>query len=134
MSMIFDALKHAYASVALVPIIPFFIVYFVLKARTGDRKQAIRTAMDVTTAFLISTVAVLINNRFGGSFGLYLILLVMLIGGGLIGNAQNRARGKVDAAKLFRAVWRLSFFGMSVLYVLLMFIEIIVIFGKAANS
>ena len=134
MSTIYDARKHVYASGAIVPIIPFLIVFFVMRARGGDRKKAIRTAMDVTTAFLISTVAVLINNRFGGSFGLYLILLIMLILAGLIGNAQNRARGKVDASKLFRAVWRLSFFGMTVLYVLLMFVEVIVIFGKAANS
>ena len=134
MSTIYDALKHAYASVAIVPIIPFFIVFFFMRARTGARKMAIRKAMDVTPVFLITTVAVLINNRFGGSFGLYLILLIMLILAGLIGNAQNRARGTVDAAKLFRAVWRLSFFGMSVLYVLLMFVEVIVIFGKAANS
>ncbi len=131
MSTIFHALTHVYATIALVPIIPFFLVYFVVTARGGERKQAVRSAMDVTTAFLISTVAVLINLRFGTSFGLYLILLVMLIGAGLLGNAQNRARGKVDAAKLFRAIWRLSFFGMAILYVLLMVVEVFVIIGKA---
>lgn len=49
----------------------------------------------------------------------------MLIGGGLIGNAQNRARGKVDPRKLLRAVWRLSFFGLSVLYIILMLLAIV---------
>ncbi|MFC5532169.1 DUF3397 domain-containing protein [Cohnella yongneupensis] len=132
MSTIFDVLTRVYATIALIPIIPFFVVYFVVSTRGGDRKRAIRAAMDVTTAFLIATVAVLINLRLGTTFGLYLIILIMLIVGGLIGNAQNRVRGQVDAAKLIRAVWRLTFFGMSVLYVIFMFVEIVVIFGKAA--
>ncbi|MFD0672025.1 DUF3397 domain-containing protein [Cohnella sp. GCM10027633] len=134
MGTIFEALKHAYATIALVPIIPFLIVYFVISARGGDRKQAIRTAMDVTTVFLIGIVAALINDRFGTTFGLYLLILLMLIGGGLIGNAQNRARGKVDTSKLIRAVWRLSFFGMSVLYIILMFVQILVAIGKAVQA
>lgn len=126
MGMIFEALKLSYATIAVVPVIPFLIVYFVISARGGDRKQAIRTAMDVTTVFLIGIVAALINERFGTSFGLYLIILLMLLVGGLIGNAQNRARGKVDTSKLIRAVWRLSFFSLTALYVILMVIHIIV--------
>jgi hypothetical protein len=125
MSSIWDSLVHAYAVLAVVPIVPFLLVFFVVSIRNGDRKKAFRMAMDVTNAFLIGCVAMLINSRLNTHFGLFFLILLLLIGGGLIGNAQNRVRGKVDVSKLVRAVWRLSFFLMTVLYVLLMSLELI---------
>ncbi|WP_424768279.1 DUF3397 domain-containing protein [Paenibacillus sp. sgz302251] len=109
---------------ALIPIIPFAIVFFVYGAIIRDRKKAFRLAMDVTTALLIGCVAALFNDIFNNQFGLYGILLFMLIGGGLLGNAQFRKRGAVDAKKIFRTVWRISFFSMSVLYILFMCISL----------
>lgn len=76
--------------------------------------------MDITTALLIGCVAVLFNRIFSNSFGLYGILLVMLIGGGLLGNLQFRKRGQVDVRKIFRAIWRLGFFAMGIMYIVLM--------------
>ena len=78
------------------------------------------TAMDITTALLIGCVAVLFNRLFSNSFGLYGILLLMLLGGGLIGNLQFRKRGRVDARMIVRAVWRVGFFVMGTMYILLM--------------
>ncbi|MFC5467151.1 DUF3397 domain-containing protein [Cohnella suwonensis] len=124
MGAIWHALVQSYAFIATVPVIPFLLVYFV-GARGGDRKAAVRLAMDVTTIFLIGFVAGALNTRLHSNFSLYFILLVMLVGGGLIGNAQNRLRGKVDAGKLFRAVWRLSFFCLVPVYLLLMLLEIV---------
>ncbi len=123
MASFWDALVKAYAALAVVPIIPFLLVFAVVSVRSGDRNRAIKLSMDITTAFLLGCVSMLLN-RMGTSFGPYIILLFMLIMGGLIGGAQNRLRGKVDAAKLIRAIWRLSFLVMSVMYVLLMVIEL----------
>jgi hypothetical protein len=125
MSAIWGSLVQAYAFLAVVPVIPFFLVYWIVKVRRADRRKAIRTAMDVTTAFLIGCVAMLLNRRLSTDFGLYFIILLLLIGGGLIGNAQNRIRGKVDTSKLVRGVWRLTFFLMGLMYLLLMCLEII---------
>ncbi|MOA18947.1 hypothetical protein D3C78_1392940 [compost metagenome] len=50
----------------------------------------------------------------------------MLLGAGLLGNAQFRKRGAIDGKKIFRTVWRLSFFAMSALYIVFS----LVIFGK----
>jgi hypothetical protein len=125
MNSIWNALVQSYAFLATIPIIPFLLVYIVASVRGGDRKRAFRLAMDVTNAFLIGCVAVLLNQRLHTNFGLFFLFLLMLIGGGLIGNAQNRIKGKVDANKLFRAVWRLSFFFLAVLYVILMLLEFI---------
>ncbi|KIL34637.1 hypothetical protein SD71_18570 [Cohnella kolymensis] len=125
MSAFWGSLVHAYAFLAVVPVIPFLVVYWIVKARGGDRKKAIRAAIDVTNAFLIGCVAMLLNRRLSTDFGLYFIILLLLIGGGLIGNAQNRIRGKVDTGKLVRGVWRLTFFLMGIMYLLLMSLEII---------
>ncbi|WP_372630752.1 DUF3397 domain-containing protein [Cohnella sp.] len=126
MSSIWNALVQAYAFLATVPVIPFILVYVIMTVRGNDKKNAIQLSMDITTVFLFGVVAHLLNERLGTSFGPFFLLLVMLIGGGLIGNAQNRVRGKVDPKKLVRAIWRLSFFGLSVLYIFLMFLAIII--------
>ncbi|WP_027091091.1 DUF3397 domain-containing protein [Cohnella thermotolerans] len=132
MASFWDALVKAYAALAVVPIIPFLLVFAVVNLRSGDRKRAIKLSMDITTVFLIGCVSSLLN-RMGTSFGPYIILLFMLIAGGLIGGAQNRLRGRVDTAKLIRAIWRLSFLVMSVLYVLLMLVELAKrVFGSPA--
>ncbi|WP_082083934.1 DUF3397 domain-containing protein [Paenibacillus beijingensis] len=122
MQWLWESMKQAYAFLAIVPIIPFAIVYYGYGALIRDRKRALRTAMDVTTLMLIGCVAVLFNRLFSNSFGLYGILLLMLIGGGLLGNLQFRSKGEVDVKRVVRAVWRIGFFIMSVLYVLLMFV------------
>ncbi|MGG1637808.1 DUF3397 domain-containing protein [Paenibacillus sp. MCAF9] len=124
MEMIWESIKHAYAYLAVIPIIPFTIILFGYGAYIQDRKKAFRLAMDVTTALLIGCVAVLFDELFNSRFGIYGILLFMLLGGGLLGNAQFRKRGAVDAKKIFRTIWRLSFFTMSVLYIVFMCIGI----------
>ncbi|MBB6729667.1 DUF3397 domain-containing protein [Cohnella zeiphila] len=124
MAALWNALVTAYAVLALVPILPFMLIFAVVYIRTRDRKRAIKLSMDVTTFFLVGCVATLLNGL-GTTFGPYLILLFMLIVGGLIGNAQNRSKGRIDATKLVRAVWRLSFLMMSVLYILLGLVELL---------
>lgn len=127
MSGIWDFFIRFYVALALIPLLPFAIVFFGYGAYIQDRKKALRMAMDVSTVFFIPCVAGLFKLAFDSNFGLYGILLAMLIGGGLLGNAQFRKRGAVDVKRIFKAVWRLSFFATSALYVLFM----IVMIGKA---
>ncbi len=104
---------------SIMPVIPFVLVYFTTYYVKRDKKAAIKLAMDVTTFFLILSVSALFNNVFGSKFGFFLILLVLLIAVGLIGGAQNRLKGKVDMRRLLRAVWRLTFAGTGIAYILL---------------
>jgi Protein of unknown function (DUF3397). len=117
---IWNSIQYAYTALALIPILPFAIVLFGYGAIIQDRKKALRMAMDVSTAFFILCVGGLIQLLFNTNFGLYGILLFMLLGGGLLGNAQYRKRGSVDVKRIFKMVWRLSFFAMSFLYVVFM--------------
>ncbi|MOA65996.1 hypothetical protein D3C78_1926020 [compost metagenome] len=68
---------------------------------------------------------------FGSGFGFYLILLILLIALGLIGGAQNRLKGKVDIKRMFRAVWRLTFAGTGIAYVVLFLISFITYISAA---
>ncbi|MBD3918001.1 DUF3397 domain-containing protein [Paenibacillus sp. PR3] len=121
---LWESVRQVYAFLAVIPVIPFALIYWGYGSFANDRKKAFMLAMDVTTVLLVGCVAVLFNNIFGGSFGFYLIVLVLLLLGGFIGNMQFRKRGAVDSKKVFRAVWRIGFLFMSVLYVLFMFIGI----------
>lgn len=132
MSWIWNVLTGTYKIMAAMPFIPFLIVYYVGVMRGRQKKDAIRLAMDVTTIFLIGIVSALLSTRTGSSLGFFVILLVMLVGAGLIGNAQTRVRGAIDPRRIFRAVWRLSFFAMAVLYLLLMTLQLI--FPASAHS
>jgi hypothetical protein len=125
MSSIWDAIVYVYATLAVVPVIPFLVVYLIMAVRGADRRAAFRLSMDITTIFLLGIVASLLNSRTGSHFGMYFIALVMLVGAGLIGNAQNRLRGRINAPRIFRAIWRLSFIALSLLYVLLLSLELI---------
>ncbi|ALS27340.1 hypothetical protein IJ21_19390 [Paenibacillus sp. 32O-W] len=120
MDWIVKNVNYLYAVLAVAPVIPFALVYYIYGAFVKDRKKAFRMAMDVTTGLLIGCVAVLFDKIFNSGFGLYGIMLVMLLGGGLLGNLQFRKRGAVNVKHIVKVVWRLGFFAMSLLYVVLM--------------
>lgn len=118
-------LMNSVIALSIIPILPFLIVYFIGIGLKKDKKKTILIAMDVTTFFLVLSVSALFNIAFENGFGFYLILLIVLISAGLIGGAQNRLKGKVDGKRLFRAVWRISFFFMSAGYLLFMIVGLI---------
>lgn len=120
-----EALVSSFIVLAMVPIIPFGLAYFIHYYVKRDKKTALKLAMDVTTLFLILSVSALFNNVFHSTFGFYLILLILLVVGGLIGGAQTRLKGKVDGRKLVRVVWRLAFAGTGLAYILLFLISFI---------
>ncbi len=119
MSQLWNYLNTVYAVIAIIPVIPFFTVLICYSLFTGDRKKAMRVAMDITVFFLIGVVAALFNMIFGGKFGFFGILLLMVLAGGFFGNLQYRKRGKADPVKIIKMVWRISFFVLGSLYLLL---------------
>lgn len=120
-----EALVSSFIVLAIVPFVPFFLVYFIHFSLRHDRKAALKLAMDVTTLFLIFSVSALFNNVFHSTFGFYLIVIILLITGGLIGGMQTRVKGKADVRKLLRVVWRLAFAATGIAYILLFLISII---------
>lgn len=80
-------------------VFPFLIVYWAMYGWKKDKRASLRTAMDVTTVFLIFSVSALFNLTFDSNFGFYLTMILILIALGLIGGAQNRLKGKVDGVE-----------------------------------
>ncbi len=122
---IVDIFIQIYAVLAIAPAIPFAIVWIAVYLYKKEKKLATKRAMDVTTALLIGVVAVLYDDVFQSTFGIYLLILLFLLGFGLLGNMQQRAKGKVDLRRTARAVWRLGFMGLSAAYVLLMAVGLV---------
>ncbi|AIQ19895.1 hypothetical protein H70357_26685 [Paenibacillus sp. FSL H7-0357] len=120
-----EFLRNSFITISVIPIVPFLIVYFAGIGLKKEKKSTFLLAMDVTTLFLLLSVSALFNIIFDSGWGFYLILLIVLISTGLIGGAQNRLKGKVDGKRLLRAVWRLTFFFMTVSYILFLFVGLI---------
>ena len=125
MGALWDVVKQAYGYLSVLPFIPFAAVYIGTYLYSRDRKQSIRMAMDVTMVFLIGSVSGLFNQLFGGSFGFYGILLVMLICAGLLGNLQYRTKGRFDPVRIIRVIWRIGFFVLALLYIIFLIIGLI---------
>jgi hypothetical protein len=125
MGALWEVVKQAYGYLSVLPFIPFAAVYIGTYLYSRDRKQSIQLAIDVTMVFLIGSVSGLFNQLFGGSFGFYGILLVMLIGAGLLGNLQHRTKGRFDPVRIVRIVWRVGFFVLAVLYIIFLIVGLI---------
>ncbi|HZG55901.1 DUF3397 domain-containing protein [Paenibacillus sp.] len=124
MSWVIDAVIRIYAILAIAPFLPFALVWGGVYVYRKEKKLATKRAMDVTTFALIGIVAALYNQLFQSTFGLYLLLLMFLLGFGVLGNLQQRAKGAFDVKRTLRAVWRIGFLGLSAAYILLMAVGI----------
>ncbi len=126
LEMIKNGFVYTYATLASVVFLIFPVVGLAVYAFNNDKKIAVQRAMDVTMFFLIGTVAALYDGIFTTSFkGIWIIFLFLLLLTGLLGNIQNRKRGKLDLPKIIRAVWRLGFLLLVFFYLLFLIIAVI---------
>ncbi|MEB3100649.1 DUF3397 domain-containing protein [Ferviditalea candida] len=126
MQWLWQWFMQIYAFFAVVPFISFVIIWFLVIWVSRDRKKATALSVDITTFLLVGSVSVMMDKLFSISIkGFWLIALLLLLGGGLLGSAQNRKYGKADPKRIMRAVWRISFLALSVCY--LIFVVIILV-------
>ncbi|MBD0379161.1 DUF3397 domain-containing protein [Paenibacillus sedimenti] len=124
MSFIMNFFSTIYAIFAVAPFITFVILWFIVYFFLKDKKITTRLTMDITTVFLIGSVSLMWNQLFQSTFGFWLIMLVLLISFGIIGGYQTHLKGKTELLKVSRVVWRLSFLGLSALYIVLFLLNI----------
>lgn len=127
----FEWLGNSFAILSVIPVVPFLLIWLGGMLLHRDRKKVLRLAMDVTFVFLLFSVAALFNMVFQNQFGFYLILIMLLIAGGLIGGAQTRLKGKLDGKRLMRALWRLGFVVMGISYFLFMLVGLLKYISQA---
>lgn len=125
MGVVFEFVQTLYVHLSVVPYLIFAAVWGISYLIWSNKKKAIQYAMDVTTFFLIASVAGLANSVMKFSFSFWFIILLMLIAFGVIGGYQYRLKGQSDIIKVLRLIWRLSFAVLAVLYVILFIIELI---------
>jgi hypothetical protein len=124
MNVLASWISTIYAVLAVAPFITFILLWFLVFIFLRDKKMTTRLTMDVTTLFLLGSVSLMWNQLFHTNFGFWLIALVLLIAFGIIGGYQTHLKGKTELLKVSRVVWRLSFLGLSALYILLFFLHI----------
>lgn len=115
-----DLLLSIYAAFAVMPFLSFVLIWLLTYVFLRDKKKSTRLTMDITTLFLIGIVSAQWDNLFRSTFGFWLIVLVILIFFGLVGGFQTKEKGRTDLFKVTRVVWRLSFVGLSALYIILL--------------
>ncbi|OCT17114.1 hypothetical protein A8709_24325 [Paenibacillus pectinilyticus] len=119
-----NIISTLYAILAVAPFITFVIIWFLVFLFLKDKKMTTRLTMDVTTLFLLGSVSLMWNKLFQTQFGFWLIILFLLIAFGIIGGYQTHLKGETNLLKVGRLVWRLSFVGLSALYILLFVVHI----------
>ncbi len=107
------------------PFVFFFGMWFVFYLVKKNKKKSTELAMDVTTFVLIISVSFMSYAIFNSSLGFWIIILLILLSAGFIGNVQNRIRGKIDLLKIYKVVWRISFVVLIGLYVIFLITGII---------
>ncbi len=120
-------LANVYAAIATIPVIPFIVIYLVVYYFIDkDSKEAVGWALNITTVFLISANIVLIN-QFGvpaKGWGLFLVILLFAILTGGLAYLQLLKRGEVQWKRLTKAVWRLGFLSLVLMYVVLFIVHL----------
>jgi hypothetical protein len=109
---------------AMVPFVAFLVTWFIVYWVCKDKKTATHLSMDVTTLFLIGSVAVMSNRLFQSGMLFWTVVLLFLVLAGLLGNLQTRIRGRVDMGKIAKTLSRLGFVVLSACYVVLLIIGI----------
>jgi hypothetical protein len=117
-------LQTVYTFLALVPFVAFFVVWGFVYWVTQDNRKATHRAIDITTFFLIGSVSVMTKYLFGTGYGLWAVILIFLIAGGMLGNLQTRVKGKINLLKIMRSLLRFGFIFLSACYILLLCIGI----------
>ncbi|MCZ8518757.1 MULTISPECIES: DUF3397 domain-containing protein [Paenibacillus] len=124
MVVLLQWLQQLYLFLALVPFAAFLLTWGAVYGITRDKRKATHYSMDITSVFLIGSVAVMSRNIFGSGMLGWTVVLVFLVAAGLLGNMQNRKRGKVDLVRIARTLGRLGFVFLSACYVLLLLVGI----------
>jgi uncharacterized membrane protein YoaK (UPF0700 family) len=124
MLALWEWLQQVYTVLAMVPFVAFLLTWFLVHWLTQDKKKATHASMDITSLFLLGSVAVMSQRLFESSMLFWTIVLLFLVAAGMLGNIQNRVRGRIHMMKIARTLGRLGFILLSACYVVLLMIGI----------
>lgn len=120
-----EKMAHLFAGMMTIPVfIPFAAfagIYFILIWKQKSRKDALTSAVNVTTFFLIAAVTIMhgLLREEKSMAAIWWVLLFFLLTGGGVSFLQYKVKGKINPEKLIRAVWRLAFVFFTIAYFIL---------------
>ncbi len=124
-------LAKGFELLSSLPFIPFGLAWGAAYVYSRNTRLSTLRAIDVTVLFLAYIVQAMFDEVFGIAFGKYLLLLLFLISFGLLGGLQMQIKGAFDPVKIIRSIWRLGFFVLSLLYLLLLIVGIAIHFSRS---
>lgn len=114
----------AFALLATIPFLTFFILYLAGTRFIKDRKRAFRLSVDVTTVLLIMAVGALwqyISASYVSWWAALALLTALYV---LLAALQIWIRGRISWRRLLRRGWRIAFIIFAVMYVVFFIIGI----------
>jgi hypothetical protein len=89
-----------YKAIAYIPNLTFIVMWFLIYFIKKDKKKSTQLAIDITTVLLLGTVAMQMHKLFNSWFGIWFMLLTILLVTGFIGRQQNDLRGFVHFPRI----------------------------------
>ncbi|RLQ95840.1 DUF3397 domain-containing protein [Falsibacillus albus] len=112
-------LSDVAAAFVTIPFLGYLIVFIVVKQITKNHKQAVRSAIDMTTLLLFISVHFMISAIWEHSY-LWLLIIFALSLGVVFVFIYWKMKGEVVISKVLRGYWRLNFIVFFLAYVLLL--------------
>jgi len=113
-----DFFLKTYGVFATIPILSFFLLYFLFISLNISKKSALNYAIYITTVFLISATSSQIKVIFGFEYGLWLILIWVLLIFSTLGLLQWKIKGYLKWKKILFSTLKLTFFSLSFFYII----------------
>jgi hypothetical protein len=101
-----------------VPLLGFFIVFYISKLITKNSRRSVHIALDYTTVLFIISVHFLVVTILGKSF-FWLIILVIILSGMLFSVVHWKFKGEIVLNKVLKGIWRFNFLFFFTVYIAL---------------
>lgn len=120
MTVLANVWAYFWGTLTVVPFLGFPLVYLLVYGWKGDKRLAVRWAVNITNFLLIRSVVSAYGVIWPQALSAWWwVLLFFLITIALLGWVQVKFRGKLSLKKVGFSAWRLSFLWFGIVYIVL---------------
>lgn len=115
-----NVIADIFATVVTIPVLGWFVIYFITLILTGNQKRAVLLSSDITTFLFILSVYFIIHEIWQVYPG-WLIVTVLAIIACFFAFLRWNLKNDLALPKIVKAMWRFSFFMFGAAYFVLFF-------------
>lgn len=120
MAVLASIWSYFWATLTILPIIGFFLVYAIAFFIRKNHSNALKWSIHITNVLLIQAVSTLYGVIWPHALSVWLwIILLFLCIASLLGWMQFKVRGKLSLGKIGFSTWRLTFLLFGLAYIML---------------